>query len=131
MVELQPPSADARTWGMLCHLAAVALLSAPFGNVIGPLVIYLVKKDEDPFIADQAKESVNFQITFSIVGIVLALCYVAGIVAMIASDRKTPWFLFVPPLWLALGIFDLACVAWASVRAYHGERFRYPLSIRF
>jgi uncharacterized Tic20 family protein len=130
MIETRP-SADSRAWAMLAHLAAVALMGAPFGNVIGPLIVYLVKKDTDPFIADQGKESLNFQITVSIVGFVLFGCYIAGIIVMIATDGKTPWFLFALPLLLLLGVIDLAFVAWACVRAYNGERFRYPLTIRF
>jgi uncharacterized Tic20 family protein len=130
MVETQP-SADACTWAMLCHLAALPLVGAPFGHIIGPLVVYLLKKDEDPFIADQGKESLNFQITIAIVGFLLVIGYVAGIIAMIVMDGKTPWFLFVVPLFLLLGLFDLASIVFACVRAYHGERFRYPMSIRF
>jgi uncharacterized Tic20 family protein len=129
MIETHP-NANARAWAMLSHLAAVAL-GAPFGNVIGPLIVYLLKKDEDPFIAENGKESVNFQITVSVVGFVLLACYIAGIVTMIATDGKTPWFLFVLPFWIILFVFDIGCVAWACVRAYNGERFRYPLTIRF
>jgi uncharacterized protein len=132
VIEKRPTAgADARTWAMLSHLAAVALLSAPFGNVIGPLIVYLIKKDQDPFIADQGKESVNFQITISIVWFLLFLCYAGGIFATIVSKDQTPWFLAVIPLGLAVGVFDLACVAFACVRSYNGERFRYPVGIRF
>ena len=95
-----------------------------------PSDVYLVKKDADPFIADQGKESLIFQITVSIIGFVLFGCYIAGIMVMIATDGKTPWFLFALPLLLLLGVTDLGLVAWACVRAYHGERFRYPLTIR-
>jgi hypothetical protein len=131
VVESQKLSNDVRSWAMLCHLAAVALVGAPFGNVIAPLAVWLIKKDTDPFIDDQGKESLNFQITISILGFVLAIGYVAGIIAMVVTDAKAPWFLIVVPLFLLLALFDLANVAFACVRAYHGERFRYPLTIRF
>jgi uncharacterized protein len=131
VIESQKLSNDVRTWAMVSHLAAVALVGAPFGNIIGPLAVYLIKKDEDPFIADQGKESLNFQITISILGFVLAICWVVGIFAMMVSHGDQAWFLFVLPLMLLVAVFDFVCVAFACVRAYHGERFRYPLIFRF
>ncbi len=53
---------DARTWAMLCHIGAFAGYIIPFGHIIAPLVIWLIKKDESPFVDDQGKESLNFQI---------------------------------------------------------------------
>lgn len=132
MIERPPSvSSDARTWAMLSHLAGVALLGAPFGHIIGPLVIYLTKKDEDPYIAEQSKESINFQITVAIIGFILFIGYGAGIAATIFSKDEIPWFLIVVPLFLVLGLFDVACVAIACIQSYRGDHFRYPLSIRF
>lgn len=54
---------DERMWGMFCHLSALVGLAVPFGNIIGPLIIYSKKKDEYVFVADQGKESLNFQIS--------------------------------------------------------------------
>ena len=56
-------SKDARMWAMLCHLLGL------FTCFIGPLIIWLIKKDEDPFIDDQGKEALNFQITVAIAGL--------------------------------------------------------------
>src|SRR3954467_5501803 len=53
---------DAKMWGMLAHLSSLAGLVIPFGNFIGPLVVWLMKKDQQPFVNDQGKESLNFQI---------------------------------------------------------------------
>ena len=53
-------SKDARMWGMLCHLLGL------FTSFVGPLIIWLLKKAEDPFIDDQGKEALNFQITLAI-----------------------------------------------------------------
>ena len=131
VIDTQQPSADARTWAMVCHLAALALVGAPIGHIIGPLAVWLLKKDADPFIDDQGKESLNFQITISILGFVLAICWVTGIFVMIVSHGNQPWFLFVLPLALLLAVFDLTCVVFACVRSYRGERFRYPITIRF
>ena len=106
-----------RTWAMLCHLSALAFFVLPsFGNLIGPLVVWLVKKDSSPFVDDQGKEAVNFQISCLIYGIVVSvLCFVLiGI-----------------PLAIALFIFWLVEVIVASVSASNGIAHRYPLSIRF
>ena len=57
---------DQRTMGMLCHLLAFCGFVFPFGGIIAPLVLWLVKKDEMPFVNDQGKEALNFQITVAI-----------------------------------------------------------------
>ena len=112
------PSKDERMWAMFCHLAAFAgfLVPVPFGSVIGPLVIWMIKKDEYPLVADQGKEAVNFQISVAIYSIASALLV----------------FLLIGFFMLAaLAIFGLVCVVMAAMKANEGETFRYPLCIRF
>jgi len=119
----QPPAPapmtekNAFTWGMFCHLAALAgFIGIPFGNIIGPLVVWLIKKDEHPFIEQQGKAALNFQISMAIYGIVAALLI----------------FIFIGFLLLiALAIFDLIFVIMASIKAGKGETQKYPLSITF
>jgi uncharacterized Tic20 family protein len=110
------PGKDERMWAMLCHLAALAAHVCPFGNVVGPLVVWLIKKDEYPLVDDQGKEAVNFQITMTIAGL---LCL--------------PLVFVIVGIFLAIAVyfasFILAIVA--AVRANGGERYRYPFSIRF
>ncbi len=107
---------EERNWGMFCHLAALAGFIIPFGNVIGPLVLWLIKKDESQFVNDQGKESVNFQISFSIYAVIAAvlIIVVIGIVLLIA-----------------LGVGMLILVIVAAIKASNGEHYRYPMSIRF
>jgi uncharacterized protein len=113
-----PPSAsqDEKLWGMLCHLSAlVAYVGVPFGHIIGPLIVWLIKKDQLPLVDDQGKESLNFQISMTIYGavsLVLALV-VIGIFLLIA-----------------LLIFDLVMIIVASIKANQGIAYRYPLTIR-
>src|SRR3546814_4703298 len=57
------PDADQRTWGMFCHLAALSVLFTGIGFVLGPLVVWLIKRDDMPFVDDQGKEALNFNIT--------------------------------------------------------------------
>lgn len=107
---------EARTWGMLAHLSIFAGHFIPFGNIIAPLVIWLVKKDESDFIAYHGKESLNFQISIAIymlVSVILALLLVG--------------FILVGILW----VFNLVMVIIAGVKANEGQWYRYPLTIRF
>lgn len=107
---------DERMWGMLCHLSALAGFVIPFGNLIGPLIVYSMKKDEYAFVADQGKESLNFQIS------VLVYLVISGIAVLFVIGI---FFLMV------IGLFTLILTVVASVRANDGEFYRYPLCIRF
>jgi uncharacterized Tic20 family protein len=63
---------DARTWATICHLSAlIMLVGVPLGNILGPLVVWLAKRQESEFVDDQGKEALNFQITFTLCEIVL------------------------------------------------------------
>ena len=108
---------EERNWAMACHLTGLSsLIGVPFGNIIVPLIIWLIKKDEFPFVAEQGKESLNFQISMTIYAIV------AGILCMIGIG----FFLLA-----ALVIVDLIFVINAAVKATKGEGYKYPLAIKF
>lgn len=104
-----------RNFAMVCHLAAFAGFIIPFGHIIGPLVLWLIKKDESALVNDQGKESLNFQISITIYAIISAFL----ILLLIGI-----------PLLIAIGIFDLVMIIIASVKTNSGEKFRYPLAIR-
>ncbi|UCG79495.1 MAG: DUF4870 domain-containing protein [Nitrospirota bacterium] len=110
------PSNDERTWATFCHLGALAIYFFPLAHLIVPLVLWLIKKDQYPFVDDQGKESLNFQISMTIYYIVSAVLMLVVIGCV---------------LLVALGIFNLIVVIIASVKANRGERYRYPLCIRF
>ena len=84
------PDKTERTLGMLCHLLALCMFTCiPFANIFGPLVLWLIKKDDYPFVDDQGKESVNFQITMSLVYIACGLVMpVGGIGVLLVGDRR-------------------------------------------
>lgn len=107
---------SANTWAMLCHLAALAGFVIPFGNIIGPLVVWLVKKAEFSAVDTNGKESLNFQISVFIYALVgFLLCFVLiGI-----------------PLLMALAVFNIVMVILSAVKANNGQPVRYPLCIRF
>jgi uncharacterized Tic20 family protein len=102
--------------GMLCHLLAFAGYVIPFGNIAGPLILWLIKKDESEYVNHHGRESLNFQITITI-AMVIATILVFALIGV--------------PLLIALGIADVVFVVIASVKAYGGERYRYPFRIEF
>jgi len=107
---------DERNWAMLSHLLAlVGYLVIPFGNVAAPLIIYLMKKDESPFVADQSRESLNFQISLMIYALI------SGVLVVVLIG-----FLLLAIIWVMGVILTII----ASVKAANGEAYRYPLTIR-
>ena len=105
------------TWGMLCHLLSLCqLLGIPFGNVLGPLVLWLLKRNEDPFVEICGKESVNFQLSMTLyVLLSFALMFVfIGFFTLIA-----------------VMLFNIVYTLIAAIKASDGESYRYPGSIRF
>lgn len=100
---------DARLFGMLSHLLAV------FTGFIGPLVIWLLKKDSSPFVDDQGKEALNFQIT------VFILMFVSGLLVFVVIG-----LFLIYAVWLA----DLVLCIIATIKANSGIRYRYPFAIR-
>jgi uncharacterized protein len=107
---------DERMWGMFAHLSAFAGILLPgVGHLLGPLVVWLVKRETMPFVNDQGKEALNFQITATI-GLVVAglLCFVLiGLVLL--------------PL---VGLADVIFTVLAAVKANEGVAYRYPVTLR-
>ena len=104
---------DARMWAMFCHLAALAAFVMPLiGLVIGPLVVWLIKKEQYPFVDEQGKEAVNFQISMLIylaIGALLVLACGIGVIVM-----------------SVIGILDLVFMIIAAIKANDGYHYRYP-----
>src|SRR5450755_2456389 len=122
-----------RTWSMLCHLSALSSLIIPFGSILGPLIIWQIKKNELPEIDPHGKESVNFQITILIITLILgALLFgTLGYGAFVGS----PFALFAGSFGLGSILSLIRLVSWilvvlASIKANNGELFHYP-SIKF
>jgi uncharacterized protein len=109
------PTQDERTWGMLAHLTAFSGFLIPLGSVIAPLIVWLVKRDQSPFVADQGKEALNFNISVLLAGIV------CGVLV---------WIFIGILLGVALFIFWLAMTIIAGIKASEGVRYRYPFTLR-
>ncbi len=109
-------SSEERTWGMLSHLLALSgFIGVPFGNILAPLIIWLVKKDQSQFVADQAKESLNFQISLIIYAIV------SGILVLVLIG-----FLLLAVIFIGGIVLTII----ATMKANNGEHYRYPLTVR-
>lgn len=106
---------DSRMWGMLCHLSALVGYFIPFGHIIGPLVIWLVKRESMPFVDDQGKEALNFQISLTIYGLI------TGVLCLVLIG-----FILLPIVLIG----GLVLVIIAGIKANNGEAYRYPFTIR-
>jgi uncharacterized protein len=105
------------TLGMLCHLLSLTqLLGVPLGNILGPLIVWLIKRDEDPFVDLCGKESLNFQISMTIYMVI------AGILILLFVG------LFMIPI---LMILNIVYTIIAAIKASQGSSYTYPLTIRF
>jgi uncharacterized protein len=110
------PTKAERDWAVIAHLSAFAGIILPYvGIVVGPLVVWLLKKEGMPFVDDQGREAVNFQLTM----------FLAGLVCMLLM-----WVLIGFPLFFALGIFDFVVTIIAAVKASEGVAYRYPVNLR-
>ena len=109
------PSKDERTWAMLCHFSAFAGLIFPFGNFLEPLIIWLIKKEELPFVEDQGKEVLNFQLSITI------YLLISGILCIILIGI---------PILIGLVIFCFIITLIAAISANDGKAYRYPMNLR-
>jgi uncharacterized Tic20 family protein len=129
---IQPPppapppvsSGDPRTWAMFCHLSALAgIIGVPFGNIIGPLIVWLVKKNEYPLVDVHGKRALNFQITATI----FLLATVAS--AFVLSFFCVGYLLF--PVAGLIFVAALVCTIIGAVKTSNGEDYKYPFSFEF
>jgi uncharacterized protein len=107
---------DAKNWAMFCHLGGLAAFVGPgIANIVVPVVVWILKRPEHPYIDDQGKEAINFQITMSIAFLICV-----------------PLFFVVIGFFLAplVAIFHLVFTIIGAVKASNGEWYRYPIAIR-
>jgi len=120
-------SMDERQWAMLAHLSALLgyILTSGWagsaGGFLGPLIVWMVKKDTMPFVNQQGKEALNFSITISIA---FAVLFGFGIMTLGIG------FLIALPMMLVVGLYALIFAIIASIKAYEGVAYRYPIALR-
>lgn len=110
---------DQRTWAMIAHLSAFAYYLTGIGHILGPLIVWLSKRDGNPFVDDQAKEALNFQISITIYVVASIIMCLTVVLAVIGI-----------PILICIHAFQIVCIIIASIKANDGIAFRYPLSLR-
>jgi uncharacterized Tic20 family protein len=109
-------SSDIRTWCVLCHAAALLGLFFHFlGHLLGPLIVWLVKRGDSPEVDAHGKESLNFQISMLIYDAIAAILCI---------------LLIGIPILIALWVLNTVLVIIASIQASEGKFYRYPITIR-
>ncbi len=115
---------EERKWAMFCHLAGLAGLSPllpAIGCAVAPLVIWQLKAEEFPFVAEQGRRAVNFQLSmllYAAIGIIICFVSLIGV-------------FLIPVVFCVFGLIDLIFVLIAAVKANEGQHYRYPFTIRF
>lgn len=107
---------DERMWGMLTHLSALSGLIVPPGIILGPLIIWLIKRDQSYYVNQQGKEALNFNISYTIYFLI------SGILIFVLIGIL---------LSIAVGVMWIIFTIIAAVKANNGEAYYYPLTIRF
>jgi uncharacterized Tic20 family protein len=114
-----PQAANAKeeqNWAMICHLAALSGFIIPFGNILGPLIVWLMKKETMPLVDKHGKEALNFQIT---VTIAMVICILLMFVLI--------GFLLI----FVVGLGALVLTILAAVKVSNGQLdYQYPFAIR-
>jgi uncharacterized Tic20 family protein len=108
-------SRDVRKWGMLSHLSALSGMITGVGFLIGPLLVWLLKREDHPFIDEQGKEAVNFQITMHIA------MFIGGVLAVLLVGI---------PILFIVGLVMVVLPIVAAIKADAGESYRYPFTWR-
>ena len=109
-------SKEEQNWAMICHLSALAGFLIPFGNIVGPLIVWLIKRAEMPLVDSNGKEALNFQITVSIA---IAVCI------------PLMFVLIGIPLMIIIALGALILTIMAAVKISNGElEYRYPFALR-
>lgn len=121
---------SARDWAMFLHLSALSGLVIPFGNLLGPLILWVMKKEESPFVDRHGKAAVNFHISLLIYVVVALMVFVVFGLATIGIG----FLLLLPFIILgaiALFVLEVIFPILAGLKAQNGEDYQYPLTIHF
>ena len=106
------PTEEERTWGMLAHISG--LIASLLGGMsfLGPLIVWVIKKEQSPFVADQAKEALNFQLAALIVALICLVTCVGAVLVPV------------------IGIGALIFAIIGGMEANKGVYYRYPYTFR-
>lgn len=137
-----PVASQERNWAMAAHLSAlVAVAGLPFGHVLGPLIVYLVKGHESEFIGQHARASLNYQITISLLVVIVTLILggCSLVFAINSSENNGAGYaISFGVLWISIAIvivllllLSIIFIIMGTVAANEGRPYTYPFAVRF
>ena len=107
---------DEKNMGVLVHLASFSGYLVPLGSILGPLIVWLMKRDEFPFVESCGRNCLNFKISVIIYFIISGILMLVGVGFLLIG---------------ILAIFDIIVTIIAAIKASEGESYKYPLTINF
>jgi uncharacterized Tic20 family protein len=118
--------APERQWAMFAHLSALVAIWLGGMAFLGPLLVWLIKKDEMRFVDDQGKEALNFQLNILLLKVATVIIGVPlGVVTLGIG------FVLLFAILAGLVVLDIVLAIVAAVEVNGGGTYRYPLIIRF
>jgi uncharacterized Tic20 family protein len=110
------PTENERTWGMLAHLSALSgVVLWLLGCILGPLAVWIARRDQSAFVTEHAREALNFNITIVLAALVCMLLMLVFVGFILGTALFVVWL-----------VFTLI----AAIKASEGEHYRYPFSLR-
>jgi uncharacterized Tic20 family protein len=111
-----PPTEKERTWGMLAHLSALVGIPMPMiGIVLGPLAVWLLRRDDSAFVEAHAREALNFNITVLLAAMACILLMLVFIGVLLGTALFVAW---------------LVLILIAAIKASEGAPYHYPFALR-
>ena len=139
----QKPTPEETSHAAIIHISALSsLIGIPFGSIVGPLITWMIWRDQSKFVDENGKEALNFnlsiflyQFLILIIGLIL---FLSPVLSALATENPDPVsvVLSLPGLWILvfgfglLSLFRIILILVATIKAGNGEMFRYPLTIR-
>lgn len=123
---------DARNWAIFCHLSAFLVFLIPLGNVLGPLAIWLIKRNDYAFVNNQGKAVLNFQFSMTIYGLI-AVIFLFGLfyTSSRGFDAMDSYMFLIALFIMAIQIAYSALIIMAAAKSNKGILYKYPLAIEF
>ncbi len=122
-------SDNEKQWGMGAHLSAILGYFFPFGSLLGPFLIWQIKKGESKFIEKNAKAALNFQITYALIFLIGIAVYIF-LFGYLLINIETILFTYILPF-IVYFVIQIYVIARAAGKAAKGEFYKYPLSFKF
>ncbi|MFS8136798.1 MAG: DUF4870 domain-containing protein [Thermomonas sp.] len=139
-IQTLSPSVSDRQWAAAAHFLALllALMTAWIAGVagiVGAGIVYLIKRDDSPFVAEHAREAINFNLSmllYSVAAVALAIVLAGATVLTLGIGLivTLPAGLLLVAVVCAIAVMWLVCSLVAGFKAWNGEHYRYPLTLR-